>query len=103
MLLLLDLFPNRFTRAYKIQKDRPLHTSRLPSLFSTLLKVQMLVFLPCNIGLSALSLHTSWGLKMDPSLPSPRTLFLHTLGYGLVDEILFYFMHRLAHHRQLYR
>lgn len=102
LLLALDFLP-QLSVQYKIQPTIHLDTSRLPHLFKTLAKVQLLVFLPLCFALAFLSVHSSWGLYLSPSLPSARTLVFHIIGYALVDEVLFYWMHRLAHHRLFYR
>ena len=88
---------------YKIQKNKHLDWSRLPSLFSGLVKVQLLVFFPVCLIFAWVSVNTSYGLTITPDLPSPKALVLHQVGYALVDEVLFYAIHRLAHHRSLYK
>jgi len=102
LLLVLDLLPELSVK-YKIQPMIQLDTSRLPNLVKTVAKVQLLVFLPICFSLAFLSVESSWGLDPSPALPSPRTLVFHIVGYACVDEVLFYWMHRLAHHRLLYR
>jgi len=101
--LLLDIFQWQPLYQYKIQKTKHLDTKRLPSLFRTLLTVQLLVFLPICFCFGYISVHTSFGLSITRYLPTPRALFVNQVGYALVDEVLFYAMHRLAHHRLLYR
>ena len=91
---------------YKIQPDKHLHTSRLPKLFTTLLTVQLSVFLPVCYLLALLSVHTDYGLWLEEEnlqLPSNRAICLHILGFAAVDEILFFLSHRLANHKSLYR
>lgn len=89
---------------YKIQPDKHLNVSILPTLFLTLIKVQTLVFLPLCYLLGHISVTSSYGLWTDHlELPSNRTLLLHILGAALVDEIFFYTAHRLAHHRSVYQ
>jgi len=101
--LLLDMVQWEPLYQYKIQRNKHLDWSRIPSLFFGLAKVQILVFFPVSLAFAWLSVNTSYGLSLTPDLPSPRTLLLHLVGYALVDEVLFYFMHRLAHHRSLYK
>lgn len=91
---------------YKIQSSKHLQTSRLPTLFSTLAKVQLGVFLPLCYLLGLVSVNTRYGLWVeagDLGLPTNREICLHILGFAVVDEVLFYSSHRLAHHRSLYR
>ena len=91
---------------YKIQATKPLTPSRLPRLFSTLATVQLGVFLPLCYLLGLVSVKTDYGLWVDAShlaLPTNRDICLHILGFAVVDEVLFYSSHRLAHHRALYR
>ena len=91
---------------YKIQTNKHLDTSRLPQLFSTLARVQLGVFLPLCYLLGLLSVKTQFGLWVEEgqlSLPTNRDICLHILGFAVLDEILFYLSHRLAHHRSLYR
>lgn len=87
----------------KIQGDRHLDTDRLPALFSQSIKVQLVVFLPCSLAMSWLSVHTCWGLESGTALPTPRALLLHILGYVLASEFLVYPSHRLLHHKSLYK
>ena len=101
--LLLDIFQWKPIYQYKIQQNKHLDRKRLPSLFYTLVKVQLIVFFPVCLAFSWISVNSAYGLSITRELPSPRALFLHQVGYALVDEILFYAMHRLAHHRSLYR
>jgi len=101
--LLLDLVQWQPLYQYKIQGSKHLDWSRLPTLLYGLAKVQLLVFLPVSGGLALLSVYTSYGLTLSPNLPSTRALVLHLAGYALIDEVLFYTMHRLAHHRLLYK
>lgn len=103
MHLLLDMAQWQPIYQYKIQQNKHLDLKRLPSLLYTLVKVQLLVFFPVCMVFSWISVNTSYGLSITPDLPSPRALFLHQIGYALVDEVLFYAMHRLAHHKSLYK
>ena len=89
---------------YKIQPNKHLDISTLPLLFYTLIKVQLMVFLPISYMFAYISVNTKFGLwTEDMSLPSNRSIVLHLLGYALVDEIFFYTNHRLAHHKSLYQ
>ena len=91
---------------YKIQASKHLSPSRLPRLFSTLATVQLGVFLPLCYLLGLVSVETDYGLWVEASdlaLPTNRDICLHILGFAVVDEVLFYSSHRLAHHRALYR
>ena len=91
---------------YKIQSSKHLDPATLPRLLTTLVTVQVTVFLPVSLGLAWVSLHTPWGLWTDVTslaLPSNRALVLHILGYAVVDEFFFYSAHRLAHHRSVYQ
>lgn len=101
--LLLDMGQWKPIYQYKIQQNKSLDWNRLPSLFYRLFKVQLLVFFPVCMVFSWISVNTSYGLTITPELPSRRALVLHQVGYALVDEVLFYFMHRLAHHKSLYK
>ena len=106
MTFLIVIFRWRPLYRYKIQSSKHLDPSILPRLFSTLVMVQVTVFLPVSLGLAWVSLHTSWGLWTDVSslaLPSNMALVLHILGYTVVDEVFFYSAHRLAHHRLVYQ
>ena len=88
---------------YKIQKDKHLDYQRLPTLFVGLLKVQLIIFFPTCLVFGWISVNTEYGLDVTETLPNTRTLIIHILGYATVDEVLFYFAHRLAHHRSLYK
>ena len=106
MTFLTVIFRWRPLYRYKIQSSKHLDPATLPRLFSTLIMVQVTVFLPVSLGLAWVSQHTSWGLWTDGTsltLPSNRALVLHILGYAAVDEIFFYSAHRLAHHRSVYQ
>ena len=106
MTFLTVIFRWRPLYRYKIQSTKPRAPATLPRLFSTLIMVQVTVFLPVSLGLAWVSLHTPWGLWTDVSslaLPSNRALVLHILGYAVVDELFFYSAHRLAHHRSVYQ
>ena len=89
---------------YKIQPNKHLDISTIPHLFYTLIKVQLMVFLPVSYMFAYISVNTKYGLwTEDISLPTNRSIVLHLLGYALVDEIFFYSNHRIAHHKSLYR
>ena len=106
MTFLTVIFRWRPLYRYKIQSSKHLDPATLPRLFSTLIMVQVTVFLPVSLCLAWVSQHTSWGLWTDGAslaLPSNRALVLHILGYAAVDEIFFYSAHRLAHHRSVYQ
>ena len=79
---------------YKIQPNKHLDVSTIPHLFFTLIKVQLMVFLPVSYMFAFISVNTKYGLwTEDMSLPSNRSIVLHLLGYALVDEIFFYTNH----------
>jgi methylsterol monooxygenase len=101
LLLFLDLSPSNPLYKYKIQPKVNLEREVLPKLFSNLMFSHIFIVFPIAWGFWWVSEHKPFGdfysLRLTEELPSHREFLLHTLVFVLVDEVLFYYTHRLCH------
>merc|ERR1711941_138906 len=86
-------------RPYKIQKDQRFDLEKIGKVTRNLLFNQVFVSFPFAAALDCIV----WGNDISTELPSHKEMALHTIGFVLVNEILFYYGHRLLHHKALYK
>jgi len=103
LLLLLDITKWSPLYKYKLQPRVGLDFERVPRLLLRVLFVQLVVFLPLSWVVSWLSVNLNIGVHVSQELPSNRTLIIDIIGFSVVDEFLFYFAHRAAHHKSVYK
>lgn len=102
-LLLLDtIWRPKVLQEYKIQKDQQFDIQKIGKVTRNILFNQAFVIVPFAVAITWLQKTTGIGPYVDESLPSHKEMVLHTIGYVLVDEILFYYGHRLLHHKKIY-
>jgi len=104
LLLILDITQWPPLYKYKLQPKVKFQTDRLVPLITRVLGVQLLVFVPISVVVALASTNRSGQfLIVSKELPSMRRLAIDIFCFNLVDEILFYAAHRIAHHKSLYK
>nr|AFK11127.1 uncharacterized protein C5orf4-like protein [Callorhinchus milii] len=92
----------RAVARYKIQigKNQPLDLSRLHQAVATVLVNQFCLSLPMVVLMYPVM---QWrGSPCGPELPTFHWVLLELSVFGLLEELLFYYSHRLFHHPTLY-
>ncbi|XP_025056787.1 fatty acid hydroxylase domain-containing protein 2 [Alligator sinensis] len=94
--------PNFITR-YRIQlgKNDPVDTKKLLQAVRTVLF--NLFFISVPLVVLTFPIVKWWGDPCREELPTFRWVLIELLIFGLVEEILFYYSHRLFHHPLLYK
>mmetsp|Transcript_43416 Transcript_43416/g.86260 ORF Transcript_43416/g.86260 Transcript_43416/m.86260 type:complete len:296 (-) Transcript_43416:62-949(-) len=102
LLLWIDLYwrSERLSK-YKIQKDQTFDMAKFGKVARNIFFNQIFVIIP----FAAL---VTWYLRDSPGfltgeMPTPKEVCLHTIFFVIVDEFLFYYGHRLLHHRSIYK
>lgn len=104
VLLVVDYFVRpEVLMQYKIQKDQQFDTQKFLKVIKNVAFNQIFVIYPFSFAFAfSIELFGNWDQMTGP-LPSHQEMFLHTAFYALVDEFLFYYSHRLMHHKALYK
>jgi len=102
-LLLLDtIWRPEVLQQYKLQKDQQFDMQKLGRVVKNLLFNQAFVIFPFAAAVTLLRYMTGVGPYVSETLPSHKEMCLQTIGFVLVDEVLFYYGHRLLHHKSIY-
>lgn len=86
---------------YKIQKTQKFDQRKISAVVCNVLFNQIFVIFPFALWVAWSNRHDDSWLTSPP--PSHREMALHTAGYAVVNEVLFYYGHRLLHHKALYK
>ncbi|OAF71398.1 hypothetical protein A3Q56_00826 [Intoshia linei] len=102
-LLIIDVFewPSWLT-CYKIQPHRKLNVQRLPKLLKQVIFNQIIVASITAFIFCKLQFLRSPGVVTD-DIPTFQRYIIDITIFSFVEEILFYYFHRLAHHPSLYK
>lgn len=90
-----------FLRRYKIQPDKPFTWSLRWQCLRTVLTSHVLVQLPMMMLFHAVV--KQFGFSLALPLPSWKTLAWQILAFYIIEDFYFYNIHRLLHHRRLYK
>eukprot|EP00736_Rhodelphis_marinus_P009742 Rmarinus@m.15205 len=102
--LLLDIARRpAFLYRYKLQPYAPLPPSDLGKLFTNLLLNQFLILLPGQWLVYTYAYKQFGLLSASEQLPSLGEVLLHMAVFVAVEEILFYYAHRLLHYGVFYK
>lgn len=90
----------RFLRKYKVQPEthEPLDTTKIRQAMKTILFNHVMIGYPVT--------HALYFLKRDNSLrqlPALHIIISQLVGCIVIEEILFYYSHRLFHHKKIYK
>lgn len=104
MLLGVDLvcWPEVLDR-YKIQKTQKFDTRLVGKVVRNVMINFIFVVFPCAALLGWLYQTTGYGVHVKMELPTKKEMFLHTVSFILVNEVLFYYGHRTLHHKSIYK
>lgn len=91
----------RHLRQYKIQTDKHVSWAQYKRAGWVALRNQVLVNLPVSVAFYMLLHRRGWKLRSD--LPDLREVGVHFLVFYVIEDICFYYGHRLLHHRTLYK
>ena len=102
MLLVLDIWkPPEALQSFKIQKGKQTNgtwdTAKLWKVTKNLLVGQIILIPAVCVIFAYMSRHDGVGIYTSRQLPSSREMTLHFLCYIFVDEVVFYYSHRLMH------
>lgn len=103
-LILLAIEMSTWFQKYKIQPNKKIKwdLKTVGKVVYVLLRNQIGVIFPFACFVAWLSDH-GIGAHLEEALPSYKERFLHTLGYIFVNEVLFYYGHRILHLKRFYR
>jgi len=102
ILLMIDtVYRPEVFQQYKIQKDQRFDVAKIGKVMRNLLFNQIIV----TVGFAAI---VTWFIYSRPGaitaeMPSRKEMTLHTVFYILTNEVLFYYGHRLLHHKAIYK
>jgi sterol desaturase/sphingolipid hydroxylase (fatty acid hydroxylase superfamily) len=99
-LLYFDMSNDNKLIDFKVQKQKHLTQSDMWSGIYQSLFNQFIIALPLSILFYLIGLY--YQLPSTAPLPLPHIFILHIVGSLLIDEILFYYSHRLLHHTAIY-
>lgn len=93
----------KFLRKYKVQPgtNEPVDQKRLLEVISTVLANQFLVGIP--LSLLAYYAMVKRGLQPFKELPTFHWVLFELAVFIVIEEIGFYYSHRLLHHRAIYK
>ncbi|KAJ3281807.1 hypothetical protein HK104_011262 [Borealophlyctis nickersoniae] len=98
--LFLDIYQPPFSQRHKIQPTLHIPLSQIRECILVVLRNQFLVSVPTQLLSYPMMVHT---LHATKTLPSAAELARDLPVSFVVREILFYYSHRLLHHRSIYR
>ena len=98
---LANLDCTRRLRRYKIQQDKHVTLDEYKRAALVTLRNQVLINLPVSFAFYRLLHRRGWTLRAD--LPGLREVLTHFLVFYIIEDICFYYFHRLLHHRSLYK
>ena len=102
LLFMLDTYVPSFAQAYKVQPETnsPLSFSLFMKAAKQVLFNQMFVSFPVQAACYPIAV---WrGVDMRGDLPTFNRMLLDIAVFVLIEEVCFYYVHRLLHHRSLY-
>ncbi|OAF70808.1 C-4 methylsterol oxidase [Intoshia linei] len=101
-LMILDIWDKpKFLTKFKIQPNSKLNVKKLPSLFK---KVVINQYVICPIVFYYFYQLSIWRSRnFTANLPSLLKIVIDLGLFSLVQEVLFYYFHRLAHHPKIYK
>lgn len=103
VLLLIDTIVRpEVLQTYKIQKGQTFDKAQLGRVIRNIIFNQIFVIFPFSISVAYIKRFTGFGPYLSLELPDYRERCVHLIGFILVDEFLFYYAHRLLHHRSFY-
>lgn len=100
MLLVLDIWkPPEALRSFKIQskKNNTWDKAKLWKIAKNLWVGQLILIPAVCVAFAHISRHEGVGIYLARQLPSSQEITLHFGCYILVDEVVFYYSHRLMH------
>lgn len=103
--LYVDIYKPKFLYQYKIQKTEKaqLKMDMLQKLFVNVILAQIFIFIPFAIMLGKIpSYFPGFGIRVDRDLPSLTEVVCDFVCYLLIEELVFYYSHRLLHHPSIY-
>lgn len=88
---------------YKIQQSKQIDfRKKTGKVIYVLLRNQLGVIFPFGCFAAWLS-SKGIGVRIDAGVPPNKEMFLHTVGFLVVNEVLFYYGHRMLHLKRFYR
>lgn len=102
-LLIFDTVFATVARDYKIQPRQHFDTKLMKKVVSNILFNQVLVVPPFAASLFVIKCITGRGAVLTWELPSHQEMTLHTIGFICLNEILFYYGHRMLHQSYFYK
>jgi sterol desaturase/sphingolipid hydroxylase (fatty acid hydroxylase superfamily) len=88
---------------YKIQKSQQFDMKKIRAVLQNLIFNQIFVIFPFSVAVTLIMLQVGGRDLIENDLPSHKEMALHTIGFVLCDEVLFYYGHRMLHHKSIYK